>query len=104
MISLSALNSQTGAPLKKEANIQSVQKVAIAILHYLRDYPFAKDTVEGIAKWWIRDEIEVVEGALELLMDEGVLEKHEQIYQLAHHRKSFARITIDETLLRLTGN
>ena len=91
--------------MDKKASIHSAQKTAIAILHYLRDYPSAKDTIEGIAKWWIREEVEVVERALELLVDEGVLEQHGLIYQLAHnHEEIKAGAIINKALLRLRKN
>ncbi len=63
-----------------------MRKSAIAILHYLRDHPQAKDGVEGIAQWWIGEEREIVEKALALLVNEGVIEKREHVYQLTQSR------------------
>jgi len=55
----------------------------MAILHYLRDHPTAKDNATGIAKWWVGEERDAVEKALAHLVDAGVIEKRRQIYQLA---------------------
>jgi hypothetical protein len=72
--------------LKKSTENYRVRKSAIAILHYLRDHPQAKDGVEGIAQWWIGEEREIVEKALALLVKEGVIEKREHVYQLTQSR------------------
>lgn len=29
------------------------QEIARAVLHYLQEHPDAKDTLEGIAQWWL---------------------------------------------------
>lgn len=55
----------------------------MAILHYLRDHPSAKDSAGGIAKWWVDEEREVVEKALTLLVQEGIIKKQRHVYQLA---------------------
>jgi len=60
-----------------------MRRVAIAILHYLRDHPAAKDSARGIAKWWVSEERDVVEKALMLLVKEGVIEKPRHFYQLS---------------------
>jgi hypothetical protein len=58
------------------------QQIAIQILSYLRKNPEAKDTAEGIAQWWVHEDIRVVEKALHLLVAEGVIEKKANTYQL----------------------
>jgi hypothetical protein len=58
-------------------------RVAIAILSYLNDNPTAKDTAQGIAKWWVSERIEDVERALQLLSAEGVIKKQKNIYHLS---------------------
>lgn len=58
-------------------------RAAVAILHYLQDHPEAADTVAGIAKWWVGEEIEVVQKALELLVKESVVVREEDRYRLA---------------------
>ena len=61
----------------------STRRVAIAILHYLRDHPTAKDTAEGIAKWWVSEDRGAVENALALLVKEGVVAREGDRYRLA---------------------
>jgi hypothetical protein len=62
---------------------RQVRRTAIAILNYLRDHPKAKDTLEGIAKFWVGESEENVNEALALLIKEGALEKKGQVFQLA---------------------
>ncbi len=61
-----------------------VRRAALAILHYLRDHPNAKDSAKGIAQWWIGENREVVEKALAFLVQSEVLVKKRHHYQLAH--------------------
>ncbi len=54
------------------------RETARAILRYLRKYPEAKDTVEGIAHWWLPWQACApgpgpVERALSLLLSKGLL-------------------------------
>ena len=44
-------------------------KLAFKILDYFRRYPQAKDTVEGIAKWWVQDDPVEVRRVLDKLVD-----------------------------------
>ena len=44
-------------------------KLASKILDYFRRYPQAKDTVEGIAKWWVQDDPVEVRRVLDKLVD-----------------------------------
>ena len=67
----------------------------MAILHYLRDHPTAKDSAAGIAKWWVGEAPELVEKALALLVKEGVIEKKRQLYQIA---RQHGCATIENTL------
>lgn len=60
-----------------------VRRAVLAILHYLRDHPQAKDSAKGIAQWWIDEKREVVEKALAFLVQSGVLIKKRHHYQLA---------------------
>lgn len=76
--------------------------MAIAILHYFRDHPSAKDSAAGIAKWWVGEEKEVVEKALALLMEEGVMKKRRHLYQLAPGKLvQGSSADIEKTLRRL---
>ncbi len=43
-------------------------KLALKILDYFRRYPQAKDTVEGIAKWWVQDDPVEVRRVLDKLV------------------------------------
>ena len=54
------------------------RETARAILRYLRKYPEAKDTLEGIAQWWLPWQacapgLGLVERAVSLLLSEGLL-------------------------------
>jgi len=53
-------------------------EVARAILQYLHEHPDAKDTLEGIAQWWLIHEgierkIKEVERAVSILLDQGLV-------------------------------
>lgn len=74
--------------------------MAIAILHYLRDHPSAKDSAQGIAKWWVGEEREVVEKALALLLAERVIEKKRHVYQLAAKKIATEDLAGIEKILR----
>jgi hypothetical protein len=43
-------------------------KLAFKILDYFRRYPQAKDTVEGIAKWWVQEDPTEVRRVLDKLV------------------------------------
>lgn len=43
-------------------------QLAFKILDYFRRYPQAKDTVEGIAKWWVQDDPVEVRRVLDKLV------------------------------------
>jgi hypothetical protein len=50
--------------------------IARAILRYLRAHPEAKDTMDGIAEWWLEgrhSERRVVERAIGLLLSHGAV-------------------------------
>jgi hypothetical protein len=59
-----------------------VHRAAISILSYLRAHPDAKDSVEGIARWWVHADRETVEKALQILVKEGAVETHNNVYRL----------------------
>lgn len=61
-------------------NSESVQKAALAILAYFRLHPHARDTVEGIANWWVREDKRIVKDALDLLVDEGIVATSREHY------------------------
>jgi hypothetical protein len=93
---------QHAATLKRVTENHNLRRVAIAILSYLHDHPLAKDCVRGIAKWWVGEELNVVEKALALLVKEGMIEKKRHLYQLAPAEASpHDRASIDKTLRRL---
>lgn len=60
------------------ATEEEIIAVAQLIVEYLRNNPDAKDTVEGIAKWWVHKDKYVVERALEYLVEQ----KHVMRYDL----------------------
>lgn len=53
------------------SNSDRVQEVALAILAYLDSHPHAKDTLEGIAHWWVGAEVTLVRKALDILVRNG---------------------------------
>jgi hypothetical protein len=69
--------------LKRSTENHEARRAAIAILHYLRDHPTAKDNATGIAKWWVGEERNAVEEGLAHLVEAGVIEQRRHIYQLA---------------------
>lgn len=57
-----------------------VAEVADVINRYLTSRPNATETVEGVAKWWLvrqryQDSMDLVQRALELLVEYGDVEK-----------------------------
>ncbi|MCL4538331.1 MAG: hypothetical protein M1378_01790 [Bacteroidetes bacterium] len=58
-------------------------RVAIAIVAYFRRHPDAKDNLEGIALWWVDEDLRVVEQGLSLLVELGVVKKDHDLYSLA---------------------
>ncbi len=91
--------------LEKSKGNQEVKRVAISILRYLRYRPLAQDSVKGIAEWWIGEDPGVVEEALNLLLDQGIVAKRGDIFRLAHpmHARPFRR-KLDEVLRTLQLN
>lgn len=74
-------------------------------MNYLRDNPKAKDTLQGVAKWWVGDEEKVVNEALIFLQNEGVIEKRGQLYQLMQIATGEANTAgLERMLRRLTKN
>lgn len=76
--------------------------MAIAILNYLRDHPQAKDSAKGIAEWWLGEDKEMVEKALALLKQEGIIAKRRHLYQLAPNKTALQdQSWIEKTIQRL---
>ena len=62
----------------EDASAANVWEIARTILRYLEAYPEAKDTVEGIAQWWLWRELPgqrlgEVERAVALLASKGLI-------------------------------
>ena len=88
---------------------RSVRKTAIDILSYLHQHPSAKDTPEGIARWWVNQNVETVEKALTLLIEEGAVEKDRGMYCLRSdtppdHTVSETHISNSRLARRLADN
>lgn len=61
-------------------NTQRIEEVAETILRYLRRRPSASDSLEGIHRWWVReqryeDSLQDVRRAVESLLERHALEK-----------------------------
>jgi hypothetical protein len=54
--------------------------MACRIMDYIAQHPLAADTCEGVARWWVgadvAAELQVVQDALDHLVDTGVLQVH----------------------------
>ena len=62
----------------RQANVTEVVKnspLAFKILDYLRRNPAAKDSVEGIARWWVREDPVEVRRVLEKLAELNLVGK-----------------------------
>lgn len=84
----------------KKPSENDTRRIAIGILHYLRDHPQAKDSVTGIAQWWVGEEKTAVEQALQFLLREGVMVKRRHLYQLAADRSVPHDLDLLEQALR----
>lgn len=72
----------------------AVSHVACRLARYLRANPLAGDTKEGIAQWWLgfaSVPVDVVERALALLQEAGVLET----VRAADGRVRYRRVSAD---------
>ena len=77
---------------------ESIDVVAEEILCYLHSHPNAKDTVEGITAWWLKDRPQhIVEKALNDLM----LKRDIKVIVAADGRKLYSALTEDEEIDRL---
>jgi len=59
---------------------ERTEEVAGVVARYLRAHPEASDTLDGIAPWWLSrprqdDASELVQAALDLLIERGVVER-----------------------------
>lgn len=72
-------------------------RIARAVLTYLRSFPEAQDTIDGIAEWWlpgqsVRSHPTILKGALNELVARGFILKHKgkdsQIHYRMNRRKS----------------
>ncbi len=67
-------------PRRKKAKDPTLVALAQEIKKYLRAYPRAADTVEGVARWWLtrqryEEALKRVQDALDLLVEQGVVTK-----------------------------
>ncbi len=57
-------------------DLDEVYTTAQSIIEYLKNNPNAKDSLEGIAKWWVHKDTEVVQKALNYLENERRIVKY----------------------------
>lgn len=67
----------------------SVRKAAQAIIDYFFEHPRARDTMRGIAEWWIHDTLVATKEAIEFLIDRGLVEKAQRNGQILFSRNPF---------------
>ena len=73
-----------------------------SILAYLVENPEARDTVEGIAQWWLLEQeirfyLHEIETALDKLVSGGLLLKLGAIYRLDHNKMDEIRALLEES-------
>lgn len=91
--------------MRKLIENDDARRAAIAILQYLQDHPLAKDSLEGIAQWWVGQEQATVEKALKFLVKAGVLQKRRHLYRLAAFKATSPETNaIAQTLRQLREN
>ncbi|MBW2703656.1 MAG: hypothetical protein JRF33_22800 [Deltaproteobacteria bacterium] len=60
--------------------------VSTKIIQYLKEYPYARDTRRGVARWWVGLTEETVADALEDLCQRGVLTRSTHNDQILYSR------------------
>lgn len=65
--------------MREKERADHLQSVVQRIVRYLAAHPDAKDTAEGIGRWWIGEALppKSIREALDLLVSEGFLMKRE---------------------------
>lgn len=66
-------------------------RIARAILNYLHSFPEARDTIGGIAEWWlpqqnIHSHPSIIQGSLDYLVAQGFLLQHKGKDSKIHYR------------------
>lgn len=67
-------------------HLEETMEVARRIIDYLKDYPYARDTRRGVARWWVGIQEEVVAEALEELCRRGLLTRSARNDQILYSR------------------
>ena len=62
-----------------------LSNVAHEIYEYLRLHPGAKDSAEGIARWWVEADVPQVRNALEELAEKRLIGKSEGSRRVLYH-------------------
>lgn len=91
--------------MKEDLCFKDKSQIAHAILAYLRDHPEARDTVDGIAQWWLLDQkikcqIEMVKETLTELTEKGFLIEQEGRDSQIHYRINQVRLGEIRSLLK----
>lgn len=77
-------------------NDNEIVRITKEIERYLLTHPYAADTIEGIAKWWLQqqrytDSIECIHDALDVLVKRGLVKKRTNADGKNIYRYSYSR-------------
>ena len=93
--------------MQEKKFFKTEHEIAYIILKYLARHPLSKDTLQGLADWWIMKEqvdyaVEQVSNALEFLVSKDlIIEKRDQ-YQDKYYQLNTSKA--EEIRLILTGD
>lgn len=93
-----------------DGNAQTSEEVVREILRYLVKHPAAKDTLEGIARWWldrqqVERSVEEVVHSVRLLVSRGlILERHRKTGRPYYQVNPAKRTGLAETLEEAWGS
>jgi hypothetical protein len=75
MAGKASMGEQSMLKRHKKREASSPSGLKSKIVQYLEQHPEAKDTILGIARWWVSEQPDRVEAVLEELVEKGLIEK-----------------------------